>query len=119
MSVVILFERPICKYLTLHQRGKYEICPVCGWEDEGDEAYKDPSASTDGPNGNMSLDEARKNFKSQKPNIGKYRRIVDLAQDELDDFLRELENGADNDLSSIKARKQLLEHIITEQMRRS
>lgn len=118
MSVVILVECPICKYLTLHQRGKYEICPVCGWEDEGDEAYKDPSESTDGPNGNMSLDEARKNFKSQAYE-GSYKRIIDLTQDELDDLLRKLEKHMnDSDESTLKARKDLLEHLINERRTR-
>lgn len=28
---------PCCGYLTLEQRGMYEICPVCFWEDDGGE----------------------------------------------------------------------------------
>lgn len=26
---------PCCDYFTLGERGKYEICPICFWEDDG------------------------------------------------------------------------------------
>ncbi len=28
------FECPCCGYLTLDERGTYDICPVCFWEDD-------------------------------------------------------------------------------------
>ena len=40
---------PCCGYRTLPERGEYELCPVCFWEDDGDEM--DDAASLDGPNG--------------------------------------------------------------------
>jgi hypothetical protein len=30
---------PCCVYITLAQRAYYEICPVCGWEDEGQDDH--------------------------------------------------------------------------------
>lgn len=44
---------PCCGYLTLDERGNYEICPVCYWEDDGGDGT--------GPN-HMTLEEARENF---------------------------------------------------------
>ena len=53
---------PCCGYPTLDERGGYEICPLCNWEDEGQD---DPHADEvwGGPNGRYSLTEARENFK--------------------------------------------------------
>ncbi|WP_286674588.1 CPCC family cysteine-rich protein, partial [Clostridium sp. ZBS4] len=31
----ILFACPCCLYQTIKERGRYEICPVCFWEDDG------------------------------------------------------------------------------------
>jgi hypothetical protein len=51
---------PCCGYKTLSERGGYEICPVCFWEDgQGDE---DADIVGGGPNAELSLAEARKNF---------------------------------------------------------
>ena len=51
----------VCGNLTLSKRGAFEICPVCFWEDEG--AIDDPDEPSDGPNGNLSLSEARRNYR--------------------------------------------------------
>lgn len=51
---------PCCGYATLTGRGAHEICPVCFWEDDG----QDNDASDQrraGPN-RVSLREARRNF---------------------------------------------------------
>jgi hypothetical protein len=47
--------------LTLAERGGFEICPVCFWEDDGQD---DPDADVvlGGPNGSLSLTAARRNF---------------------------------------------------------
>jgi hypothetical protein len=52
-----------CGYLTLSEEppGTYDICPVCWWEDDDVQA-RDP-AFRSGANV-VSLDDARKNFKS-------------------------------------------------------
>jgi len=53
---------PCCKYLTLEDRGDFEICILCNWEDDGqDDPYADEVWG--GPNGNYSLSQARDNFK--------------------------------------------------------
>lgn len=54
---------PCCGYKTLRERGGYDICQVCFWEDDGqDEMDKDSVRG--GPNGSLSLTQARENFKS-------------------------------------------------------
>ena len=52
---------PCCGYLTLNERGAYEICPVCFWEDDG-QGDHDAGLVRGGPNGALSLAEARANF---------------------------------------------------------
>ncbi|WP_207943253.1 CPCC family cysteine-rich protein [Actinomadura sp. KC345] len=52
---------PCCGYLTLEQRGYFEICPVCFWEDDGQDEH-DADAVRGGPNGALSLAQARRNF---------------------------------------------------------
>ena len=52
---------PCCRFLTLGERGGFEICPVCFWEDDGQDD-KDASVVRGGPNGALSLEQARCNF---------------------------------------------------------
>lgn len=56
-----LFACPCCGYLTLEERGGYDICPVCFWEDDGQDNHN-ADVVLGGPNGGISLSEARKNF---------------------------------------------------------
>ncbi len=53
---------PCCGNRTLAERGGHEICPVCFWEDDGQD---DGDADTvrGGPNGRLSLTQARLNFR--------------------------------------------------------
>ena len=53
----LLLDCPCCHYLTLSERGDYEICVVCYWEDDG--ASKDDHYS--GPN-HQTLKQGRDNF---------------------------------------------------------
>lgn len=47
---------------ALHERGVYDICPRCGWEDDGqDDPYADESWGFS-PNGGLSLTDARARF---------------------------------------------------------
>lgn len=57
------YRCPCCHYRTLHERGGFEICPVCFWEDDGQD---DPDADEvrGGPNGLLSLTQARRNYES-------------------------------------------------------
>lgn len=52
-----LKECPCCKYKTLTERGQYEICPVCFWEDDGS---NEPTRYSS-PN-HMTLNEGRERF---------------------------------------------------------
>jgi hypothetical protein len=49
---------PCCGFHSLRERGHYEICGVCFWEDDGDS----PPDHVSGPN-RMTLREAQSNFK--------------------------------------------------------
>jgi Cysteine-rich CPCC len=51
---------PCCDEVTLPERGNYLICPVCFWEDDGQDvdALDEPS----GPNHGITLREGRANF---------------------------------------------------------
>jgi hypothetical protein len=61
---------PCCGYPTLRRRSFYEICPICRWEDDGQDdpdfapypSYFLPDDVAGGPNGRYSLTEARSNF---------------------------------------------------------
>ncbi|MFE4696828.1 CPCC family cysteine-rich protein [Streptomyces sp. NPDC056738] len=54
---------PCCGFLTLGERSTFEICPVCFWEDDGQDDH-DADRVRGGPNGRLSLTEARRNFHS-------------------------------------------------------
>ena len=57
------YRCPCCKFKTLHGRGQDEICPVCFWEDDGQDE-QDADAVWGGPNGLLSLRKGQLNFKS-------------------------------------------------------
>lgn len=53
---------PCCGYRTLRERGGFEICPVCFWEDDGQD-NDDADGRRGGPKPNrVSLTEGRRNF---------------------------------------------------------
>ncbi len=49
---------PCCGHRTLDDRGGYDICEECGWEDDGQDDH-DSAVVRGGPNGRLSLDDAR------------------------------------------------------------
>jgi hypothetical protein len=51
---------PCCGYATLNDRGGFEICQVCFWEDDGQDSHN-ADENLGGPNG-TSLTVARRNF---------------------------------------------------------
>ncbi len=59
----VAYHCPCCGYKTLSERGRYEICPVCFWEDDGQDE-EDKDVIRGGPNGKLSLTQARINFQT-------------------------------------------------------
>lgn len=56
------FRCPCCGCLTLPEWGGYDICQVCYWEDDGQDDH-DADVVRDGPNGRLSLTQARANYR--------------------------------------------------------
>jgi hypothetical protein len=52
---------PCCGCKTLNGRGGWQICHVCFWEDDGQDDY-DADVVRGGPNGRLSLTQARANY---------------------------------------------------------
>jgi hypothetical protein len=61
--VALPLRCPCCGYNTLNRRGGFQICPVCFWEDDGQDDY-DADLVRGGPNGILSLTQARANYQS-------------------------------------------------------
>jgi hypothetical protein len=71
------YRCPCCKFKTLHGRSHYEICPVCFWEDDGQDEH-DAEEVRGGPNHDLSLRQAQLNFK----NFGAiYERFIGNVRD--------------------------------------
>lgn len=56
----LLESCPCCGLRSLPTRGDYEICPVCWWEDDGQD-NPDADVVMGGPNYELSLTQARAN----------------------------------------------------------
>ena len=54
---------PCCGYKTLRERGGFEACAICYWEDDGQDDA-DADVVKGGPNGDLSLTQGRANFMS-------------------------------------------------------
>ncbi|PEG35440.1 hypothetical protein CQY20_21905 [Mycolicibacterium agri] len=55
------YSCPCCGHIELSERGAYEICGECVWEDDGQDDH-DSSVVRGGPNGALSLDQARAEY---------------------------------------------------------
>jgi hypothetical protein len=55
------YRCPCCGYRTLEERGGFDICAVCFWEDDGQDDH-DAGVVRGGPNGSLSLTQSRSNF---------------------------------------------------------
>jgi hypothetical protein len=73
------FACPCCRYLTLDERGGFEICPVCFWEDDGQDD-SDASVVRGGPNGALSLEQARANYAAFGASSDRHRQHVRLPR---------------------------------------
>ncbi|MFC9065278.1 MULTISPECIES: CPCC family cysteine-rich protein [Streptomyces] len=51
---------PCCGRRTLEARGAHQICQVCFWQDDGQDEH-DADVVREGPNGSLSLTQARRN----------------------------------------------------------
>ena len=60
-----LYVCPCCYTRTLLTRGGFEICGVCGWEDDGQDD-DDADEVRGSPNGRFSLTQGRKAFREQQ-----------------------------------------------------
>ena len=69
------FLCPCCFMPTLDERAIYDICPICFWEDDGQDS-DDANIVRGGPNSDYSLEEARKNFERHRT---MYRETDKLA----------------------------------------
>jgi uncharacterized Zn finger protein (UPF0148 family) len=65
---IALYTCPGCGYPTLIERGGYEICNVCNWEDDNQDD-KEADEIWGGPNSNLSLTENRLNIGKQLKEI--------------------------------------------------
>lgn len=69
------YRCPCCNFLTLNERGGFEICPVCFWEDDGQDDH-DADLVRGGPNGMRSLTDARRNFREYGASAPAFRAHV-------------------------------------------
>ena len=60
-SAVAGYPCPCCLNRTLGERAGFEICPVCFWEDDGQDDH-DADVVRGGPNRDLSLKVARENY---------------------------------------------------------
>ena len=60
-TLALCFRCPCCGYKTLATAGALALCPVCWWEDDGQEDA-DASEVRLTVNGDLSLDEARGHY---------------------------------------------------------
>ncbi|MBA2679056.1 MAG: hypothetical protein H0U76_11755 [Ktedonobacteraceae bacterium] len=56
------YRCPCCGYITLSERGAYEVCPVCYWVDDGQDDLDADVNRVIGPN-HMSLELGRENYR--------------------------------------------------------
>ncbi|MFF0739194.1 CPCC family cysteine-rich protein [Streptomyces sp. NPDC004111] len=60
---------PCCYQRTLEERGHFEICAECGWEDDGQDDA-DADVVRGGPNGALSLTQARLEYRADATEAG-------------------------------------------------
>ena len=63
-----LYKCPVCGKMTYSSRGTFEICPECGWEDEGIDG--DDEETMFGPNGDCTIRQYREEYLAKKHVIG-------------------------------------------------
>lgn len=105
---------PCCGHKTLPERGAYDLCPVCWWEDDD---APDDAVSLDGPNG-KTLAEGQRLYQryatSDLTGLNKVR--APSADEPRNSGWRPLPTGADDTATLLRDYGRLLE-VLTEQAR--
>ncbi|MEV7340617.1 CPCC family cysteine-rich protein [Streptomyces sp. NPDC093544] len=57
------YRCPCCGFITLAERGTFETCDICYWEDDGQDEH-DADEVRGGPNHDLSLRQAQRNFEA-------------------------------------------------------
>jgi hypothetical protein len=75
----VRFPCPCCGYLTLEEEppGTYQICPVCVWDDDNLQ-FERPNLR--GGANDVSLNEARRNFRRHGASERRLRRLARLPR---------------------------------------
>lgn len=72
---------PCCGHRTLRERGGFEVCPVCFWEDDGQDDV-DAHVDRGGPNGGSTLWQARTRFLKYGASTGSGPHVRRASADE-------------------------------------
>jgi len=83
---------PCCRLPVLTARATYELCPVCGWEDDGQDDHNADEV-TEGPNAPLSLTGARANMKAHGHAYGAGKSGNSPARQALRAFLARTGSG--------------------------
>ena len=75
------YRCPCCGYRTLETAGANELCPVCWWEDDGQDS-EDAAEVRATVNGELSLAEARRNYRECRAAHPRFVRYVRQAEPE-------------------------------------
>lgn len=67
-----LIPCPCCNYKTISEKGNYQICPVCFWEDDGSIDISKYSSVN-----HMTLNEAQNNLRTNGAILEKFLKFVD------------------------------------------
>lgn len=103
-KVVRAYSCPCCGYPTLSEPAGYEICDVCGWEDDGGDGY--------GPNA-CSLEAAREHFRQYLTPYGPTHEISPPFRRDGVRFVHQLELSPAN-LDAKRRRVAMLEQYMAE-----
>jgi uncharacterized Zn finger protein (UPF0148 family) len=98
------FLCPCCYMPTLDERAGYDICPICFWEDDGQDT-DDAEIIRGGPNADYSLKEARDNFKvhhtmyrpSDENAFEREMKMMPIKEKMYQAFTRALKSNAETD----------------------
>jgi Cysteine-rich CPCC len=71
----VAYPCPCCRFKPLTARGSDEICPVCCWEDDGQDNH-DADEVRGGPNRDLSLSDGLRNFAAYKACDRRFAALV-------------------------------------------